>query len=170
MDLDSFYADYRAFKARLAPMIDDWERINAEPAISAELHAQINAPLPPSTPMTPLGGDHVVTAASAPIAPAAAATTLAAPAARGESASVLQSGGPTIQQWVAAGYKASAYPPPPYASTSSPEDVAAFQAKEIEAEAAKTPAPPAPPSDEAAAAAALQAEIHKPLPPTAPAE
>jgi hypothetical protein len=165
MDLDSFYADYRAFKARVAPMIDDWERVNAEPAISAELAAQINAPLPPSNPMTPLGGDHVL--AATPAAPSAAAPLLpAAPTVRGESAPALQSGGPTIQQWVAAGYKASAYPPSPYASQSSPEDVAAAQAAEVEAAAAKAPAPPTPPTDEAAAAAALQAEIHKPLPPT----
>lgn len=37
----------------------------------------------------------------------------------------LTSDGPTVAQWVAAGYKATAYPPSGYPSKSSPEEIAA---------------------------------------------
>lgn len=51
---------------------------------------------------------------------------------------------PTIQQWVAAGYKASAYPPSGHASKSTPEEIAAAVAAENAANAAqvKMPDPP----------------------------
>jgi hypothetical protein len=46
MDLDSFFADYRKFKARVLPMVEEWERGNIEPEMSDELKAEIFAPLP----------------------------------------------------------------------------------------------------------------------------
>lgn len=170
MDLDSFFKDYRAFKARVTPMVEEWERVVVAEPIGEELQAAINAPLVNTDPMAPLGGTHVLVTPPAAAAGVAAALAPAAPGAVPDAHAPRQPGGPTIQQWVAAGYKASAYPPSPYASQSSAAEVAAAQAAEVEAEASKAPAPPAPPTDEAAAAAALQAEIHKPLPPTAPSE
>lgn len=42
----------------------------------------------------------------------------------GEAGAVaLKQDGPTVQEWVAAGYKASVYPPGGYASKSSAEDI-----------------------------------------------
>jgi hypothetical protein len=46
--------------------------------------------------------------------------------------------GPTVEEWVAAGYSAAAYPPSGYAAKSTPEEVAAAIA------AASTQAAPAP--------------------------
>lgn len=48
----------------------------------------------------------------------------------------LRSDGPTVADYVAAGYKASAYPPHGYASRSTPEEIAAAVATETEAEKA----------------------------------
>jgi hypothetical protein len=49
MDLDNFQADYRAFKARVMPMVLDYEahkaRDGQDREISADLNAEINAPL-----------------------------------------------------------------------------------------------------------------------------
>jgi hypothetical protein len=39
----------------------------------------------------------------------------------------LKEDGPTIAEWVAAGYSADAYPPSGYASRSTPEEIAAFK-------------------------------------------
>lgn len=49
----------------------------------------------------------------------------------------LRQDGPTIREWIAEGYKASAYPPSGYESKSSPEDIAAAVAAEIEVAKAK---------------------------------
>ncbi|MGZ5987405.1 MAG: hypothetical protein ACXWLZ_00010 [Rhizomicrobium sp.] len=65
----------------------------------------------------------------------------AAPAVR---PSIDPNSGPTIAEWVAAGYKASAYPPSGYASKSTPEEIAA-------AVAAETPPAHEPPQAEAEA-------------------
>jgi hypothetical protein len=134
MDLDSFANDYRKFKARVLPMVEDWERAKVEPEMSDELKAQIFAPL----------SAEAVAAQSRPIAPAPEDTVLAGPTAAQKAADAEKTptAGPTIQQWVAAGYKASNYPPSPYASSSSAEDVAAAVAAEKAAEAEKAPADP----------------------------
>jgi hypothetical protein len=185
MDLDSFQKDYQDFKSRVAPMLAEYEAAvkrmvglpvsEEDKAAAADLHTAIHAPLPANSTMLPIAeGDAAIAAASTAMAPKPVPGP--APDALRSDGRLISSddrsaghtaGGPTIQQWVASGYKASAYPPSPYASQSSPEDVAAAQAAEIEAAAAKAPAPQ---TDDAAAAAALQAEIHKPLPPTAPVE
>ena len=55
------------------------------------------------------------------------------PAADGDG---LRQDGPTIADYVAAGYKSSSYPPHGYASRSTPEEIAAAVASEIEAEKA----------------------------------
>lgn len=63
----------------------------------------------------------------------------------------LQSDGPTVADYVAAGYKASAYPPHGYASRSTPEEIAAAIAAEIEA-------------DKAAPVVAIETEAEKAAP------
>jgi hypothetical protein len=49
----------------------------------------------------------------------------------------LKQDGPTIQEWVAEGYRAGGYPPSGYASKSSQEDIDAAIAAEITADEAK---------------------------------
>lgn len=50
-------------------------------------------------------------------------------------APTLKEDGPTIQEYVAAGYKAKNYPPKGWASKSTPEEIAKAIEEEIEAEA-----------------------------------
>jgi hypothetical protein len=51
----------------------------------------------------------------------------------GTGVAELKQDGPTVQEWVAAGYKASEYPPSDYASKSSAEDIATAVAAEEQA-------------------------------------
>lgn len=59
-----------------------------------------------------------------------------ATAAAPEPAKPLRQDGPTVAEYVAAGYKASRYPPSRYASRSTPEEIAAA----VEAEKANASA------------------------------
>lgn len=52
-----------------------------------------------------------------------------------DSKPVLKEDGPTIQEWIEAGYKAKNYPPHGWAAISSQEEVDAAIEKEVEAEA-----------------------------------
>ena len=177
MDLDRFEADYRALKARVLPLLKEYEehkkareqagqdpnlmaaihaplapaadatdedkaaaelaaedhaaaaRLAAEAARQAEmtdeeraaLDAEIHKPLPPLDPNDPTRRKIV--------RPGAVKTT--EPLAAAESDFETEDGkaslgpGPTIQQWVAAGYSARAYPPKHYKSSSTPEEIAA---------------------------------------------
>ncbi len=146
MDLDNFLSDYKAFKARVTPMLEEWERGKIEPVMSDELRAEIYAPIPKGDPMATLGGSHDVVADSGVV----------------DFSDGFRPGGPTIEEWMDRGYRASNYPPHGYAPVSSAEEIAAAQAAEIEAEEPKNPE-----SEELVAkATAGDAEPHKPLPPT----
>lgn len=57
----------------------------------------------------------------------------------------LRQDGPTVEEYVAAGYKAAQYPPDGYASRSTPEQIQSA----VEAQAAATPAPSEPPAADA---------------------
>lgn len=56
MDLDSFHAEFRKFKARVEPMLKEWESAKAaspENEAAKALDAEIHAPLPEPKPTEP---------------------------------------------------------------------------------------------------------------------
>ncbi|MBX5238629.1 hypothetical protein [Rhizobium sp. NLR22b] len=63
-----------------------------------------------------------------------------------EATGVLRQDGPTVEEYVAAGYSASVYPPKGYASRSTPEEIAAAIAAQINP--APPPANPVEPTDD----------------------
>jgi hypothetical protein len=182
MDLDSFEKEFRKFKARVEPMLWEWEQSKRTPEKKAEelkLDAAIHAPLAPAPDAT----DEDKAAAELALEDHAAAEKLAAEAVRQAAMTdeeraaldaeihkplppadpddptrrkIVRPGavkpaeplppaasdfetedgkaslgpGPTIQQWVAAGYKASTYPPKHYKSSSTPEEIATAVAAE----------------------------------------
>lgn len=80
MDLDRFEKEFRVFKARVLPMLEEYEAHKGRhPDISPELWAEIHAPLKPAAETPTEAKD-----------------------------------GPSLEKWLAAGYKAKDYPPAPY--------------------------------------------------------
>ncbi|MHB8272530.1 hypothetical protein [Bradyrhizobium sp.] len=101
MDLDSFEKEFRKFRDRVEPMLKEWEEHKAK-SPESEAAKALDAEI--HAPLVPEDG--------------------AAPAAK----TGLK--GPTLAQWLGAGYKASAYPPAPYESQNTPEEIAAAVAAE----------------------------------------
>jgi hypothetical protein len=171
MDLDSFEKDYRAFKARVTPMLEAWEKHESEKNApeAAKLDAQVSAPLPlpddatdeqkaahaqataeheaaqklkedaaHAVEMTDEEKKALDAAIHAPLPPPdpndPTVRKVVAPEAAKPPTSA-DATGPTVQEWVASGYKASNYPPYGYASRSTPEEIAAA-VKDEEAAAA----------------------------------
>jgi hypothetical protein len=122
MDLDAFQNDYRVFKARITPMLEAWEAhggavspVDKETADA--LNAEIYKPLPPKDLSDPTIRQVVVPGTSAAVAAADAKADTDAK-------------GPTVQQWVSAGYLASNYATRFPDGPSSAEDIAAAVATE----------------------------------------
>jgi hypothetical protein len=183
MDLDSFQADYRAFKARVMPMLVEWEKAKAEKDAPAKqaLDAEVHAPMAAAEDATDAEKAKAAQAAEdqATAEKLAAEATKQAAMSDEEKAKLqeeihkplpppdpedptirkivkpepttiaLRPDGPTVAEWVAAGYLAKNYPPSGYASKSTPEEIAAAvkadEVKAAESAAQKQPAPgPAP--------------------------